>query len=612
MSGAESLDLQAIFDNFDPQGREIANHWSSWNSARIHAKERWKETTQYIYATSTRETQGGDIGGLDEDDEGWSHSTHIPKITQIYDNLVANYMAALMPHDEWFKYIGEDQESSIKDKREVVEAYLRTKHRVNGFRTVVQQLVNDWVLYGNCFAHVSYESETFQDPQDEELTKKGYVGPVISRVSPYDIVFNPLASSFENSPKIIRTLKTLGELQRDIEDKPELGYEQEIFDKVVKARNTLRQVNTEDFDKNTQLTFDGFGTPSQYLQSGYVEILEFYGDMYDQLNGKFLKNHVITVVDRSFVIRSEPLKTNRGRPNLYHVGWRLRQDNLWAMGPMENLVGMQYMINHLENARADAFDQMIAPTRILVGDVENHGAESGVPGGEYRIPAGEGGVTNLAPDTTVLTADTQINLKTQQMEEYAGSPRQTMGFKAPGEQTAQEATILDRGASRIFQNKISYFEEEFLEKLLNAELEVARRNLDQSDIVSVTDEYGASVFLDITSDDLNSNGKLVPIGARHFARQNQLAGNLQMLTQAFSIDPLMQQHFPSLKMADLYAELLELGSGGIVQPYGRISEQAEAQKKVNVAETQVASEDQIPVGDEDEQLEETPVEEAAQ
>jgi len=597
MSGANSLDFEHILNNIDPQAKEIANQWSSWNGARVDAKERWKETQQYVYATSTRETNNANVGGFEEEDDGWGHSTHVPKITQIFDNLTANYMSSLMPHDEWFKFIGEDEESTVLSKRRTIESYLRTKHRLNGFRTEVQRLINDWVIYGNCFAMVDFENETSDSLEDPDNKTTGYVGPRVSRISPFDIVFNAAATDFEHAPKIIRTLKTLGELSRDIEDRPELGYSKDIFDGIIRTRNTLRQVNTEDFDKSVQMTFDGFGTVSQYMQSGFVEILEFYGDIYDIQNQKFLKNYVITIVDRSQVLRAEPLRTTTGRPNIFHCGWRLRQDNLWAMSPLANLVGTQYMINHLENARADAFDQMLAPTRVLVGDVENEGVEVGVPGGEFRIPSGEGSVTNLLPDTTVLTADTQIERKMIQMEEFAGSPKQAMGFKAPGEQTATEASILDRGSSRIFQNKISYFEEEFLEKIINAEVEVSHRSLNTEDMIKVVDVSGVEDFLTITKSDLYANGKLVPIGARHFARQNQLASNLQMLNQAFATDPLMQQHFPSVRMAELWSELLEFSRRDLMQPYARVSEQAELARLSNAAETQVQTEDQVDIGD---------------
>ncbi len=598
MSGGDSLDLDSIFDAADIMAEDIANVYLEWNGSRVDAKDRWKETTEYLYATSTRETQNSNVGGFDEDSDGWSHSTHIPKLTQIADNLSANYMSAVYPHDDFFKYIGEDQESVKKETRENVESYLKSKHRNNGFRNTLQRLIDDYILYGNCFAVVSYEEESVE--ASETVKQKGYIGPRVTRLSPYDIVFNPLARDFEHAPKIIRSLKTMGELARDVEDRPELGYEAEVFKKMATARTNMMTVNTEDFDKHSQLTFDGFASPSQYFKSGMVETMEFYGDLYDLHNGVFLKNHVITVVDRTWVIRKQPLDTWSGRPYIFNAAWRSRPDNLWGMGPLDNLVGMQYLINHLENARADAFDQMLAPTRVVVGDVEKSGVSAGRPGGEYLIPAGEGSVTNLLPDTTVLTADIQIDRKFEQMEEFAGAPKQEAGIRTPGEKTLGEVDLLSRAASRIFQAKITQLEE-FIEKILNSELEVAKRFLNTTDVIAVLGEDGVKNFVNITKEDLKSNGNLIPIGARHFSRQQQLARNLQLLQQSFAQDPMVMQHFSSIKLAKVLEELMDLDSMDTVSPYVRVGEQAELAKLTNAAQTQVEVEDNIDVGGEDEQ-----------
>lgn len=597
MSGANTVDVEGIFSQ-DSLAAEIANLWSQWKSARVGVETRWKETTAYKYATSTNDTANEDVGGTLEGDKGWSHSTHVPKLTQVADNLSSNYMASILPHDAWFKYIGETQEESTKEKRKAIESYIRSKHRLNGFRNTTQKFIDDWIQYGNCFGSVSYTTMTHEG-------KSGYTGPVVGRISPLDIVFNLKATSFEDAPKIIRSMKTLGELKRDIEENHALGYSQEAFNKAKDMRNMLRQANADDFDKSVQITFDGFGSASQYLTSGFVEILEFYGDFYDVSNDKFLKNHVITVIDRAFVIRSAPLDTVTGRPHIFHCGWRLRNDNLWAMGPLDNLIGMQYLINHLENARADMFDQMVAPTRVEVGDVESNGVETGRPGGTYRIPAGEGSVTNLLPDTTVLNADLQIARKEQQMEEFSGAPKEQLGIRTPGEKTLGEVTMLSAAASRTFQNKINYFEENFLEKIINAELMVAITNLDGKDTIKVIDdETGTAEFLDITSDDILTTGKLIPIGARHFSRMNQLAGQLQSLELAIQQDPLMAEHFPSKKKAELWAELLQLDKFDLITPYGRVSERAELSRLTQAAETQVEAEQAVDVGGEEEELEE--------
>lgn len=582
MSGADTLDFNLA--EGQPLATEITNNWNHWNGARQAWRSRVEENKKYVLATSTKETTNVQNDHM--------HSTHVPKIAQISDNLMANYMSALFPHDDWLRFEGASEESEAFDKKKAVMAYLNTKNKLNNFRNTIQELVNDWILYGNAFAGVTYTQQTHQDPITGE-TVPGYIGPQVYRISPDDIVFNPVASSFDNSPKIIRTLKTLGELHRDIEENPELGYSTEILDTVLKNRQVLKSMTVSSIDKHIQLQFDGFGSPSLYYKSGYVEILEFYGDIYDTDGEEFLKNHVVTIVDRQFVIRKEPLNTWTGRPNIFHVGWRLRPDNLWAMGPLDNLVGMQYLVNHLENARADGFDQMLFPDRVFLGDVEEE-KKGGATDYYVSDPSVGGDVKYLGPDATVFNADFQIERKEQQMEEYAGAPREAMGIRTPGEKTKFEIQTLQNGASRIFQNKITYFEEQFLERILNAEIEVARQNLNTTDIVRILDDdFGVTEFLRITKEDLLANGTIVPVGARHFARQATLSQELLQLHQVIKEDPMLAQHFPAERLAKTWEDLLGFKRLELFQRFGRVEEEAELVRLQQATQEQIEIESQI-------------------
>ena len=589
MSGTDSLDFDIVFKDFDdPIAKEVVNSWVQWKGARADWEDRVEEVRKYRYATSTYETTN-----IQNDHD---HSTHTPKLAQIADNLSANYMMALFPHDDWLRFEGNDPESEEFDKRRAVLAYLSTKHRLSGFRNTIQRLIDDWIETGNCFGGVTYEQQAHLNPDTWEI-HPGYIGPRVYRISPHDIVFNPLASSFENSPKIIRSLKTLGELSRDMEENPELGYSEDIIKKVHETRAALRSWTDTEINKHSQLQYDGFGSPSHYFKSGFVEILEFYGDIYDTNNNQFLKNYVITVVDRRWVIRMQPLNTWSGRPTIFHCGWRLRPDNLWAQGPLDNLVGMQYLINHLENARADAFDQMTDPDRLIMGDVEIDVRGAAV---DYYVVEG-GSVQYLAPDTTILNADFQIQRKEAQMEEYAGAPREAMGIRTPGEKTATEVQELQNAASRIFQAKITYFEEQFLEKIINAEVEVARRNLESTDIARVIDDdLGVAEFLQITQEDLSANGTVVPVGARHFARQAQLAQNLMTFQQVAMGDPLMIQHFPSDRLARAWEDVLGFKRLEVYRRFGRIQEEMEYQQLQMAAQEQLELQAQAGMGGEDE------------
>jgi hypothetical protein len=558
-----------------------------------------KEIRDYVFATDTAFTSNQSLP--------WKNSTHIPKLCQIRDNLNANYMAALFPNDRPIVWEGDDETSEAKQKRLAIQTYMENKMRLGGFRVEVAKCINDWIDYGNCFAMPEYIAEYTTDPKTGEKTPC-FQGPKAVRVSPLDIVFNPTAQSFHTTPKIIRSIKTLGTLQADLQDHPELGYYKDIFEQVMEKRRSLINamspenqkftgVSQGDYFKNTAFQVDGFANYLEYFRSNYVELLDFYGDYYDVHEKKFYKNVIITVVDRWLVIRNVPNPSWTGHSGIEHCGWRLRPDNLYAMGPLDNLVGMQYRIDHLENAKADAFDLVVQPVIKVKGFVEDF---QYAPGERIFVGDQEGSdVEFMRTDLqNVFSADTQIQMYEQKMEEMAGAPKQAMGFRSPGEKTAFEVQILENGSNRIFLNKTSYFEEIFLEPLLNSMLEISRRNMSPSEVVRVQDDStGAISFMSITKEDITANGKIRPIGARHFMRNANIMQNLaQWSNSHLGQDPSVNVHVSGKKIARLVEELLDLERFQLVQDNIRVYEQLETQQLVSSGTQVLQQNGQMPAG----------------
>jgi len=78
------------------------------------------------------------------------------------------------------------------------------------FKGEVEKIVQDYIDFGNCFGTVEWID---QRAEQKDKTQTGFVGPAIRRISPLDIVFNPTAENFISSPKIIRSIISLGELK---------------------------------------------------------------------------------------------------------------------------------------------------------------------------------------------------------------------------------------------------------------------------------------------------------------------------------------------------------------------------------------------------------------
>jgi hypothetical protein len=560
-----TIELESLLSP-DSLAVEIANRWTSWNSLRQKWVEEKKELRNYLYATDTRTTKNAVLP--------WSNSTTTPKLTQIMDNLHANYFATLFPQQKWMRWEASSAVDGTREKREVIQSYMDNKLRQSDLVNTASSLLYDWIQYGNCFATVEW-CQDYNTKETGEVTTN-YIGPRLVRISPYDIVFNPTASDFYKTPKIIKSVLTLGEIKRMIDKDPSKRHWLSVLDKMVGARASIRHADST-YSKTEGFVADGFSSIQQYYESDYVEVLTFYGDIFDGTN--LLTDRIISVVDRAYVMDNEENPSWLGHAPIYTSGWRPRPDNLYAMGPLDNLVGMQYRIDHLENLKADVFDQIAYPVMKIRGDVEDFDFQPGA-----RIYLGEeGDVGYLQPDATALQADMQIRLLEDKMEEMAGAPKQAMGIRTPGEKTAFEVQSLQNSASRIFEHKTAHFERTFLEPILNAMLEVARRNMNVSDTIRVLDDAtGAILFRSITKDDITAKGKLVPVGARHFAERARRIQNLTQLYQLKLADPTVAPHLSGKELAKIMAE--ELGEPRLFGENISVIEQLETQQTVQEAE----------------------------
>lgn len=571
----------------DQRACAISRNWLEWDILRQSQIEEWKEASQYVYATDTTKTTNSKLP--------WSNKTTVPKLCQIRDNLFANYMASMFPRRKWLIWEGNTQDDETAEKKNAIESYMSWVIDRNEFYDEMSKLVLDYIDYGNCFGLAEWmdKSMTAEDGSDQI----GYVGPGIRRISPLDIVFNPTAPSFDTSPKIIRSFVSIGEVEQMLAQPSAEDGEKETAQELLEYMKIIRQ-KFSGFTGSVQAKDDiyeiaGYTNWQTYLGSGICEILTFYGDMYDYETGELQKNRIIKVVDRHRILSNVPNPSYFGTAPIFHCGWRIRPDSLWAMGPLANLIGMQYRIDHLENMKSDIVDLITYPVIKVKGYVEDFNWEP-----MSRIYVGDDGdVALVAPDVQVLQLNSEISMLQQMMEEMAGAPKEAMGFRTPGEKTAYEVQRQENAASRIFQARTNQFERGMTENLLNGCLELARRHINRQTIRVFDAEFKVAAFQTLTPEDITGNGRLKPIAARHFAEQAQMVQNLtQFYSSAIGADPDIKVHFSTIKLAKLFEHLLEIEDYEIVTPFVRISEQADAQRIQNASEEAVQQEIQTPSG----------------
>jgi hypothetical protein len=332
--------------------------------------------------------------------------------------------------------------------------------------------------------------------------------------------------------------------------------ENEGLAKVLNKRRIIHGNRTsgwskEDFDKAIQYQLDGFGSMYEYFQDSYVELLIFTGTMYDHNTDTLKENRRVVIADRATVIKDEPIETWKATGNTHHVGWRKRPDNLWAMGPLDNLVGLQYRLDHQENLKDDALDLVVMPPLKVYGDVEEFVF---APGSE--IPIDEGGdVVELAQNLSgIITA--------------ANDSQRIMDLIT-----------------------------ELLEPLLNSMLESAKRNENFQETIEVMDTaVGAKVFRSITRDDITANGKIRPIGARHYAQKQQELVNMIQISNTRLWDTIAP-HISGKNLAEFIEMSTNTEEFDIFTPNVQVTEEAETQMLANAAVDEVQKQSSADIGE---------------
>ena len=566
----------------EPEGLAggIAQKFVSWENS----KDRWyrnaQETLENLYATSTHD--------IYNQVHEYDNSTHIPKLTQIRDMLVTYYLDAMFSLPDYVDWEAYDYESIDVNTRNTIKAVAKQMVEDSKFKPTIRELVEDYVDYGNAFATVANVTETLQmDGKSQSII---YNGPKAIRINPLDIFFDPLATSFERSPKIVRTIMTLGELQADAELLPDSAEEyKKALNKAIERRseirNTIATIRPEDI-VDDECRIAGLGNWSTYYKTDTVELLTFYGDLYDIDENKLHRNTRIVVMDRCFVLLEEPIKNYGFNCNIFKAGWRDRKDNLWSMSPLDNIKGLQFMVDFLENKRADVFNYISNPVLVKKGDVEM--PSDIYPGCEIGVDT-DGDVAFIRPDATALQADLYIDKYLNLMEEMAGTPREAMGFRTPGEKTAFEVSQLNTASSRLFNEKVRKFEMEMLEPLMTLMLRIYMSNPARTTKVREKLEDGTVLFQDVPLDELSANGRLIAMGSNTYTEKARMAQTvMQLYNSGVVSDPLVFNYFDPKIIAKILAYTTGLDSWkGILKDNARTHAELEARMTGEQAQQQL-------------------------
>src|SRR6185312_2969156 len=225
------LELENILSP-DLLATRLTEKYIQWDTLRQNWKVDKEEIRRYVYATDTSTTTNSN--------NPWKNRTTIPKLCQIRDNLYSNYTATLFPKRKWLVWEANEADANQVAKRDAIVNYMSWCIEQPTFKHEIDKIILDYIDFGNCFATVEWVDNRIEQP---DKTQAGYVGPAIRRLSPLDVVMNPIAEDFLSSPKFIRSIVSMGELRRMLEkmsnDENRAEYE-ELYSYLKKVRYHAR------------------------------------------------------------------------------------------------------------------------------------------------------------------------------------------------------------------------------------------------------------------------------------------------------------------------------------------------------------------------------------
>jgi hypothetical protein len=545
----------------------ITYNFVQWDNYRQPIITRWKEIEAYRYAT--------DIGDL-PDSSAFTHTTHMPIVASIAQDLEAILEQVVMPHTDYFNFEETGLTPVAKNVKLAITKYVKNRTEINGFRDVMKKLMGDLVTYGNCFSMSVYV-----------VNDNGYTGAKPVRISPYDIVFDPTATNFDKTPKIVREVISMGELL----SRGQSGqFDMEVVDLLLENRSGFSKKHYT-AQKEQQYVPRGFNSYQAYIESGTIEILWFYGDIYDAKNKELLRSKRVAVADQSYLLLDEDIETSSGLEYIFKSGWQDLPDNLWSMSPLENIIGINYQINHRENAKSEGLDRTIYPDRLHAGDVEEMFDDDT---GQITYITDEGGTVQDIPiNTQFLNFDLHIDRLNFAARQAARLPSDLTGFRSQGEKTLGEVQALTEGGMRGFIDKAGNFERTTLERHLKSVIELAYANFEEASQIKIRTNTGLIETLDLSKEHFESEGILLPMGARRFARKNQLIASLTQLS-ATPLAQLAGQHISGRKAAEMIEELLEIENLGLMEEFAQLKEQGQAQQMMQSIQQENALQAQVP------------------
>ena len=569
----------------------VLSRYEIFQNARSEVEDSWLECwAKYL---NTPETEGylksSALKRVGDVEVNWRHRLSSGKAYEAVETVLGYLMSATFPNRDWFGV--EPVVPAAVDEDNLQVARLIKKHLTNkldesGFKSQWATFLRVLTITGTAVMAIPWRTEYNNrrvrsktvDPATgeetyiaEEVAYNVYDAPKLEVLSNFDVYVDPTVGDPNEGDFIRKFTKTKAELLQLI-DEGVYDFPKEDVLKI-SSDNGWDLSNTH---KHTLKTFEGIDT-QPWSPSELVELIEFWGDVYDNETGECIKDQVVTLLNGE-VIAWEDNPFWCGKP--FIIGTYSKTGNSpYGFGGVQPVLGMLHELDIVTNQRLDNLELAINNMWTLRSDGVLQPEEVYTEPGRVLLVGDHGDLQPLTQQNQAWAVTYQeAGLLEQSIDKsfgtgnYISSNQQRSGERV----TATEvAAVREAGGNRL-STVHKHIEETalipFLAKLFSL--------VQQFTIAPVTvrvagdgaDEYN---YFELEPTDLNMQVKLRPVGSDNVIERREYVQSRLEFVQSISGIPEVAA---KLNMDKFLTDLLN--HWGFDDPDAYLKKESPQQEKV--------------------------------
>jgi hypothetical protein len=356
----------------------VNNKLELFRMAREEVEESWLECWAKYLNTPNAESniQSSIIKRVGDVETQWRHHLTGAKAYEAVETIVGYLMAATFPNREWFgvEPTAPHDDDNLKLAR-LIKRHITNKLDESGFKSSYAVFLRQLVVTGTSVIALPWRTET-EERYKQEAIEDGettlytpakymynvYDAPSMEVLDVFDCYVDPECHDPNKGAFIRKLTKSKGELITLAKDGT---YNVSPKDIVNLQCNSNSGFDSSGSRANQVTTFEGLNVNS-WSPTEMVELIEYWGDVYDEETGDCECNMIVTLMNGE-VIGYEPSPFWCGKPFIIGT-YSMTGHSPYGFGGIQPVLGLLHQLDIITNQRLDNLELAINNMWTLKSD----------------------------------------------------------------------------------------------------------------------------------------------------------------------------------------------------------------------------------------------------